>query len=346
MHFVSVTSPVHFIGIGGIGMSALARVLLARGHVVSGSSDTCTPLTERLAREGARVTVGHSAENLGDARAVVVSSAIGADNPELAAAHARALPVLRRGSLLAELMASARGIAVAGTHGKTTTTAMIAAVLVQAGLDPTVVVGGELVESDSNARFGAGPWLVAESDESDGSFLDLRPEIALVTNVENDHVASDEDFLRLVASFASFLAELPASGMAVVGGDEPRAAELAALSRAARTITFGFGDAEVAARNVRYADFGARFDVHAAGERAASIELAVPGAMNVQNALGAIAVARGLGIPFDAIAAGLAAFRGVRRRFEIVARTPNMTVVDDYAHHPTEVEATIAAARA
>jgi UDP-N-acetylmuramate--alanine ligase len=327
-------------------MSALARVMLARGVEVSGSSDQRTALTDRLASEGARVMVGHAAGNLGDAQCVVVSSAIAVDNPELAAARARGLPVLHRGALLAELMASARGIAVAGTHGKTTTTAMIAAVLEAAAFDPTVVVGGELIATGSNARCGKGPWLVAESDESDGSFLDLKPEIAVVTNVENDHVGSDAEFRGLIASFASFLAALPEGGVAVVGTDEGRAARLAALRRHARTVTFGLEAADVAARDVRYASFGSRFEVHAGGTSSGPVELAVPGPINVQNALAAIAVARELQVPFEAIQDGLRRFRGVRRRFEIVARTPRMTVVDDYAHHPTAVYATIGAARA
>lgn len=327
-------------------MSALARIMLARGLDVSGSSDQRTALTDRLASEGARVIVGHAADNLGDARCVVVSSAIAIDNPELSAARARGLPVLHRGALLAELMASARGIAVAGTHGKTTTTAMIAAVLEAAGVDPTVVVGGELVATGSNARCGKGPWLVAESDESDGSFLDLKPEIAVVTNVENDHVASDEEFRRLIASFESFLAALPAGGLAVVGIDDGRAAGLAARARTARTVTFGLEAADVVARDVRYASFGSRFEVQCGGSRAGSVALKVPGPINVQNALAAIAVARELHVPFEAIQRGLRLFRGVRRRFEIVASTPRMTVVDDYAHHPTAVYATIGAARA
>ncbi len=346
MHEMNSTSAVHFVGISGIGMSALARLLLARGVTVSGSSDRRTALTDSLVVEGARVAIGHAAEHLGNADVVVVSSAISRDNPEVVAAHARGLRVVGRGLLLAELMRSARGVAIAGTHGKTTTTAMIGSIFERAGLDPTIVVGGELVATGSNSRSGSGPWFVAESDESDGSFLDMRPEVAVVLNIENDHVDSDEAFAGLVAAFGSFLHDLAPGSVAVVGTDEPRGAQLAGLPRGARTVTFGFGDATVAARNVSYADFGARFDVHVEGIPAGSISLCVPGAINVQNALGAIAAALSVGVPFEPVSAGLAAFRGVRRRFEIVASTPRMTVVDDYAHHPTAVEATIATARA
>jgi UDP-N-acetylmuramate--alanine ligase len=343
---MDTTRAVHFVGISGIGMSALARLLLARGVAVSGSSDRRTTLTDRLASEGARVWIGHAAEHLGDAEIVVVSSAIAADNPEVTSARERGLRVLARGMLLAELMHAGRGVAIAGTHGKTTTTAMVGCILEHAGLDPTIVVGGELVASGTNARAGAGPWFIAESDESDRSFLDLRPEVAVVLNVENDHVDSDEAFEELVGAFESFLGALAPGAVAIVGTDEPRGAQLARRSRAARTVTFGFGDETVAARNVRYEDFGAHFDAVIDGVVAGPVSLRVPGAINVQNALAAIAAARAAGLEFEPIAAGLAAFRGVRRRFEIVATTPRMTVVDDYAHHPTAVEATIATARA
>ena len=343
---MTLSQPVHFVGVSGIGMSALARVLAMRGVAVSGCSDRATELTDRLEQEGIAVAIGHAAEHVRDARTLVVSSAVSADNPEVLAARERGIPVLRRGGLLAALVAEARGIAVAGTHGKTTTTAMLAAVLAGGGLDPTVVVGGELVAGATNARCGAGPWFVAESDESDGSFLELRPQIAVVTNVENDHVGSDVEFAALVRSFERFLAEIPASGVAVVGIDDRHAAAIAGLTRAARTVTFGFGDADVAARRVSYAGFGSTFSVEAFGRRLGIVKLALPGAINVQNALGAIAVGVETGIPFSTAADALAAFRGVRRRFEVLARGPRMTVVDDYAHHPTAVEATIAAARA
>jgi UDP-N-acetylmuramate--alanine ligase len=328
-------------------MSALARILLQRGYDVSGSTDRRNGVVDALEREGARVAIGHARENIGAATLLVASSAIAHDNPELVAARERSIAIVHRGALLAELMADRRGIAIAGTHGKTTTTAMLARVLELGDLDPTYVVGGERVDTGYNARDGRGSWLVAEADESDGSFLDLRPEIAVVTNIENDHIASDAEIPRLVGAFETFLARLPAHGLALVGIDEPRAAALAHVARAARTQTFGFdARADVRASDVAYADFGSTFTVHFGGETLGRVQLAVPGAINVLDALPGIAIARELGVPFATIADALAGFRGVRRRFEILSRGPRMTVVDDYAHHPTAVAATIAAARA
>jgi UDP-N-acetylmuramate--alanine ligase len=344
---VKLGSSVHFVGISGIGMSALARVLLARGYRVSGSSDRATALTDKLRDEGAVISIGHDARHLGDAKTVVVSSAIDADNPEVRAARERGLEVVRRGALLAELMGERRGIAIAGTHGKTTTTAMLAAVLEAGRLDPTVVVGGERSDTGSNARDGAGEWFLAESDESDGSFLDLHPEIGVVTNVENDHVASGAEFERLVASFGKFLANIPAHGLALVGVDDARGAALAAQTRAARTRTYGLSaTADVTARALSFTGFGSSCAIALDGKTLGELRLAVPGAINVRNALPAVAVGLELGVSFGTVAAALAGFSGVRRRFEILTQTPRMTIVDDYAHHPTAVAATIEAARA
>lgn len=338
---------VHFIGISGIGMSALARVLMQRGFRVSGSSDRRTALTDLLAAEGARVAIGHSPGHLRDASTVVISSAIARDNPELVAAHARSLEVVHRGALLAHLMSDRRGIAIAGTHGKTTTTAMVARVLEAGGLDPTVVVGGERMDTHTNARDGKGAWLVSEADESDLSFLDLRPEIAVVTNIENDHIASDAEMPRMLSAFERFTANVSAHGIAYFGIDESHSASLAGRERRARTRTFGFDPrADVRATDPTYGGFGARFSAVVDGSALGEIVLGVPGAINVLDALPAIGIALELGIPFETIAASLAGFRGVRRRFEILARTERMTLVDDYAHHPTAVAATIAAARA
>jgi len=328
-------------------MSALARILLQRGYRVTGSSDRRTPLVERLIEEGAHVTIGHAASNLGPAATVVISTAIGAGNPELLAAHAQQREVVHRGALLAYLMNDRLGIAVAGTHGKTTTTAMIAATLEAGGLDPTVIVGGERVDTNTNARDGKGLWLVGEADESDLSFLDLRPEIAVVTNIENDHIVSDAELPGLIAAFERFTGNVRAAGLALIGIDEARAAQLAGRPRAARTRTYGFeAGANVRAVNAAYRGFGSRFEVFADGVRAGEIVLGVPGAINVFDALPAVAIGLELELPFATIASALGGFRGVRRRFEFVARTPRMTVVDDYAHHPTAVAATIAAARA
>jgi UDP-N-acetylmuramate--alanine ligase len=337
---------VHFIGISGIGMSALARILLQRGYHVTGSSDRRTALTERLALEGASVTIGHKFANVGDAATVVISTAIALDNPELVAAKARHIEVVHRGALLAHMMSDRRGIAIAGTHGKTTTTAMVAATLEAGGLDPSVIVGGERIDTQTNARDGKGAWLVSEADESDLSFLNLRPEIAVVSNIENDHIASDAELPRLVAAFERFTANVPAHGLALIGIDEPRSALLAGRERSAKTRTYGFdAAADVRAVNARYAGFGSRFGLDVDGRRAGEIELSVPGAINVFDALPSVAIGLHLGVPFATIAAALASFRGVRRRFEFLARTPRMTLVDDYAHHPTAVAATIAAAR-
>ncbi|GAC1444809.1 MAG: UDP-N-acetylmuramate--L-alanine ligase [Vulcanimicrobiaceae bacterium] len=343
----SAAEHVHFVGISGIGMSALARILLQRGIAVSGSSDRRTAMTDRLQAEGARVTIGHAAANVAAATSVVTSTAIDTDNAELVAAQAAGVPIVHRGALLATLMSRKRGIAIAGTHGKTTTTAMLARVLEVGGCDPTVVVGGERIDTSTNARDGAGPWFVSEADESDRSFLDLRPEIAIVTNIENDHIASDAEIPELVGAFETFVAHIPARGCVAFGIDEARSASLARAPRAATTVTFGFAEgADVRATRARYGDFGSTFDVVVRGELAGEIVLHVPGEINVQDALAAIAVGCELGIAFPTIASALKGFRGVRRRFEILARTARMTLVDDYAHHPTAVAATIAAARA
>ncbi len=338
---------VHFIGISGIGMSALARVLLQRGFRVTGSSDRATPLLDELAREGARVFVGHDAANLGDASTVVISTAIGRENPELVAARARKIEVVHRGALLAHFMSDRRGIAIAGTHGKTTTTAMVARVLENGGLDPTVIVGGERIDTHSNARDGKGAWLVSEADESDLSFLDLRPEIAVITNIENDHIASDAEFPRMIAAFERFAANVSAHGFAYFGIDEAHSASLSGRRRNARTRTFGFhAAADVRAADASYGGFGSQFAAVVDGAHLGAVTLHVPGAINVLDALPAIGISLELGVPFATIADALAGFRGVRRRFEVLARTERMTLVDDYAHHPTAVAATIAAARA
>lgn len=337
---------MHFVGVSGIGMSALARILLQRGQNVSGSSDRATPLTDRLRSEGVRISIGHTPANLGNASRVIVSSAISQQNPELVEARARGLEVLRRGTLLAELMAAKRGIAIAGTHGKTTTTAMAACVLEAGGIDPTVVVGGERVDTGTNARVGASEWFLSESDESDRSFLELRPEIAVLTNVENDHIDSDAELPALVAAFETFLDRVPAHGLVLIGSHDRRAREIGARPRAARTLTFGFETADVVASDRRFADFGSISRISANGNVLGELRLSVPGEINILDALPAIAIGLELGVPFATTAEALAEFHGVRRRFEILARTPRLTVVEDYAHHPTAVAATIAAARA
>jgi len=341
-----VTASVHFIGIGGIGMSAIAAILLERGEAISGSDVCGSPIVDDLRRRGARIAIGHDPRNVNGAAAVVVSSAIDPQNPEYRYAAQAGVPIVRRGEMLRRIMEGRRGIAVCGTHGKTTTTAMIAAALREGGIDASLVLGGIDVATSTNAHHGAAPWFLTEADESDGSFALLEPEIAVVTNIENDHLASDEDLPKLVDAFDAFLGKLPESGAAIVGIDNVSSRTLVQSARRARTITTGIApQAQTAAANVTFAELGSSFDVIAGGVCLGSVRLNVPGAMNIQNALAAIAVARELRIPFAHIARALEKFKGVRRRFEIVARTARMTLVDDYAHHPTAVRATIEAAR-
>ncbi len=337
---------LHFVGIGGIGMSAIARILLARGESVTGSDVSDSPILEELRALGATIAVGHDMKNVNGARAVIVSSAIGSGNPEYRHAQERGIPIVRRGEMLRRIMEGRKGIAICGTHGKTTTTAMTATILRGAGVDASLVLGGIDVNTGTNAHDGTAPWFLTEADESDGSFSLLEPAVAVVTNVENDHLSSDAELPKLIASFDQFLARLPDDGVAIVGIDNPQSRSIAGSPRRARTITFGIAeDAGVHAANIRFAALGSRFDAIVDGVTLGSVELRVPGAINVENALAAIAVGRAIDLPFVKIANALAGFRGVRRRFEILANTPGMIVVDDYAHHPTAVRATIAAAR-
>jgi UDP-N-acetylmuramate--alanine ligase len=341
-----VTKTWHFVGIGGIGMSAIARILLARGQHVSGSDVKETPLIARLREEGAEVAIGHDSNNVEHAHTVIVSSAIDRRNPEYLAAQRRDIPLLHRGEMLAELIRDRHGIAICGTHGKTTTTAMIASVLRACDVDASLVLGGIDGSTNTNAHDGRSPWFVTEADESDGSFALLDPRIAIVNNIENDHLQSDDELPQLVRAFEEFLGKLPGDGCAIIGVDDPLAASLVERERRTRTVTFGFGPrADVRATNVASQGLGMSFDVIAGNVCLGTVELNVPGAINVMNALAAIATARELELPFVQIVEGLRAFRGVRRRFDILLRSDRMVLVDDYAHHPTAVRATIAAAR-
>lgn len=343
---MTVHGPVHFIGIGGSGMSALARILLAQGERVTGSDVKLTPVVEALRSEGAQIALGHRAENVGDVALVVISSAIDRENPELLAARARGIEVLLRGEMLAAMIGERKTIAVAGTHGKTTTTAMIATVLEAAGVDPTTMIGGIRLDTKSNTHVGAGAWFVTESDESDGSFLHLRPTIAVINNIENDHIVSDDALADLIAQFETFVQPVPPEGMVAIGIDNQHSAALATRITGKRVVTFGLGSqAMLRAHRIEYADLGSRFAVEEYGLPLGTFTLRVPGDINVENALATIAVARAVGLDAPVIAASLARFAGVQRRFEILARTRRMIVVDDYAHHPTAVAATIAAAR-
>jgi UDP-N-acetylmuramate--alanine ligase len=336
----------HFVGIGGIGMSAIARILRARGERVTGSDVHVSPLVEQLRREGVKVAIGHDAGNVGDADIVVVSSAIDRRNAEFQAAVRRGIPVLHRGEMLARLLADRRGIAVCGTHGKTTTTAMTHAVLRGGGIDASLVLGGIDVSLQGNAYDGTSPWFVTEADESDGSFALLEPSVAVVTNIENDHLTSDDELPGLARAFAEFLAKLPDDGLAVIGIDNPLAASLTSHELRSRIVTFGLdGSANVAAASCSFENFGSRFELFEDGRRIGVVRLRVPGAMNVENSLAAAAIGRRLGVPFSAIAKALHDFGGVRRRFDVLISNDHATIVDDYAHHPTAVRATIEAAR-
>ena len=345
---------VHFVGIGGIGMSAIARVLLALGVSVSGSDLKMNGTLEKLRGLGATVTLGHASENIKGADAVVISSAIPSDNPEVIAALKAGVVVMQRAEMLAEIMADKRGIAVSGTHGKTTTTSMIASVLDAGGLAPTVLIGGEVNDLGANARLGAGDIVVAEADESDASFLRLKPFCAVVTNIENDHLGYYRDLEHLIETFGAFVERVPADGCIVASADCPAVSELLRRLRQSPSllgdpeiVTTGFDSAAgVRAHDLELADFGSSFSVTAHGLLLGQISLRVPGRINIANALSAVAVGMRFGISFEAIARALARFRGVARRFQVLYDSQSLLVVDDYAHHPTAVQETIAAARA
>ncbi len=342
---------IHFVGIGGAGMCGIAEVLANQGYAISGSDIKESPVVDHLRSLGARVEIGHRAENIGDADVVVTSSAVNTENLEVAEAHARRVPVVPRAEMLAELMRFRHGIAVAGTHGKTTTTSMVAAILGEAGLDPTFVIGGRLNSAGTNARLGQSRYLVAEADESDASFLHLQPMSAIVTNIDADHMHTyGGDFARLENTFIEFLHNLPFYGVAVLCVDDPVVRKL--LPRVNRqVIRYGFSDdADLRAENVRQNGMSTAFRVVRTEGEPLEITLNMPGRHNVLNALAAIAVAADEGAEDDAIVRGLNGFTGVGRRFDVLGEYPcadggSATLVDDYGHHPREVAATIAAIR-
>ena len=343
---------IHFVGIGGAGMGGIAEVLLNLGYTVTGSDRQDNALTQRLAGLGATVWHGHDGSHVTEADVVVASSAIPADNPELVAARERRIPIVPRAEMLAELMRFRHGIAVAGTHGKTTTTSLVASVLAEAGLDPTYVIGGQLTSSASNARLGSSEYLVAEADESDASFLYLQPMIAVVTNIDADHLSTYAgDFTRLRETFGEFLHHLPFYGVAVVCSDDEQVRELLpSVSRP--VITYGLGQgADVRASGIAVDGARSRFDVRLPdGSVIEGIELNLPGRHNVRNALAAITVAWELGVEPEAVRRALAGFAGIGRRFQQLGEVEwgggTLLLIDDYAHHPTEIAATCEAARA
>jgi UDP-N-acetylmuramate--alanine ligase len=350
--FMTSFRRVHFIGVGGVGMSGIAEVLKNLGYSVSGSDRAPSLTTERLARLGVEVHIGHSASNIDGADVIVTSSAIRQDNPEIVAAQAARVPMVPRAEMLGELMRFRRGIAIAGTHGKTTTTSLVASVLAEADYDPTFVIGGQLNAAGANARLGTGQYLVAEADESDGSFLMLSPVMAVVTNIDADHLENyNGDFAQVKKAFRDFLHRLPFYGMAVLCIDDDETA-LLAQDTSRRMLTYGIDKpgADVTATNVRQIGFEMHFDLHLPGMAGTlPVTLNLPGRHNVQNALAAAAVGWQLGVEADAIARALARFEGVGRRFhrrgEVELDSGKALLVDDYGHHPRELAAVFAAAR-
>ncbi|HEX4196365.1 MAG TPA: UDP-N-acetylmuramate--L-alanine ligase [Caulobacteraceae bacterium] len=344
--------PIHFVGIGGIGMSGIAEIMLRIGYVVQGSDAKASANTERLQGLGAKIFVGHDGAQLDGASAVVFSTAIRIDNPEILAARERRLPLVRRAEMLAELMRLQYSVAVGGTHGKTTTTSMIAALLDAGGLDPTVVNGGIINAYGANAKVGEGDWMVVEADESDGTFLRLKSTVAVVTNIDPEHLDHYGDFDAVKKAFQDFVENIPFYGFAVVCTDHPEVQALAARVENRRLVSYGLNpQAEVRAVNIAMGAGGADFEVvitPLSGEPTTLAELHLPmaGEHNVSNALAAIAVARELGVSEAAIRAGLTGFAGVRRRFTPTGEAGGVRVIDDYGHHPVEIAAALRSARA
>jgi UDP-N-acetylmuramate--alanine ligase len=335
---------IHFVGIGGIGMSGIAEVLLNLGYRVSGSDLRAGDVTARLVTLGAAVQIGHRAENVASADVVVISSAVRPDNPEVAAARARGIPVIPRAEMLGELMRVKDGVAVAGSHGKTTTTTMIASVLADAGLDPTAVIGGKARAFGSNARLGQGEVLVAEADESDGSFRHLFPIVAVITNIDREHLDHFGSLDRLESAFLDFAEKVPFYGLVVIGADNPTAARLPPrLTK--RHVTYGLTAGEWRGEILETGPTGSRFRVRVRDRLVGDAHIRMPGVHYAANALAALCVADFLGVPFQQAGAALAAFEGVDRRFSLRGEAGGVLVVDDYGHHPTELAATIAAAR-
>ena len=343
------TQQIHLVGIGGAGMSGIAEVLLTMGYKVTGSDLQPSDTTKRLEELGGKIFFGHQESNVGDAQVVVISSAVAASNPEVVSAKAKQIPVIPRAEMLAELMRLKFGVAIAGAHGKTTTTSMVATILAEAGLDPTMVIGGKVNALGSHARLGRGDLLVAEADESDGSFLRLSPTIVAVTNLDREHLDHYGSMERISESFLEFINKVPFYGLAVLCADDP-------LLRALfphivkRYQTYGLQDREgdpvdFKATEVGLNQWGGEFRVSFRGQDLGLFRLAVPGIHNVSNALAAIAIGVELDIPVDLIRKGLAAFTGVERRFHLRGEAGGIMVVDDYGHHPTEVKATLAAAK-
>ncbi|MBX3318541.1 MAG: UDP-N-acetylmuramate--L-alanine ligase [Nitrospira sp.] len=343
------TQQIHLVGIGGAGMSGIAEVLLTMGYKVTGSDLHASETTRRLEELGGKIFIGHQESNVGDAQVVVISSAVATNNPEVAIAKTQQIPVIPRAEMLAELMRLKFGVAIAGAHGKTTTTSMVANVLAQGGLDPTMVIGGKVNALGSHARLGRGDLLVAEADESDGSFLRLSPTIVAVTNLDREHLDHYGSMERINDCFLEFINKIPFYGLAVLCGDDERLRNLFPLI-VKRYQTYGLQERGGASLDFQATDivlnqWGAEFRASFRGKNLGPFQLAIPGIHNVSNALAAIAIGIELEVPVDLIRKGLAAFTGVERRFHLRGETGGIMVVDDYGHHPTEVRATLAAAK-
>jgi UDP-N-acetylmuramate--alanine ligase len=337
---------IHFVGIGGIGMSGIAEVLLNLGYRVSGSDMKASDTTDRLKKLGGEIFIGHRAENITSPHVVVISSAVKKDNVEVVAAKEKQIPVIPRAEMLAELMRLKYGVAIAGAHGKTTTTSMVATVLAAGNIDPTVVIGGKLNSLGTNAKLGQGEFLVAEADESDGSFLKLSPTIAVVTNIDAEHLDYYKDINEIKDAFLVFINKVPFYGVSILCLDEKHIQALIPFVEK-RYLTYGMSSqADYQAKDVTLAPLGSRFTVSHHGRDLGWFELSIPGVHNINNSLAAIAVARELDVDVEIIRTALRGFSGVQRRFQVKGEVSGITVVDDYGHHPTEIKATLAAAKA
>ncbi len=341
-----IPEKIHFIGIGGAGMSGLARVLLELGYDVRGSDINSTPVTERLKAQGATIYKGQSGEHVGDAELVVYSTAISTENSEMLVARRKGIPVIHRADLLGLLMQRQKGLAVAGAHGKTTTSAMLALVLDKCRQDPTILIGGELTDIGGNAKFGRGEFLVAEADESDGSFLKLWPFLAIVTNVEDDHLDHYGSIEEIVNVFKQFIQKIPANGTAVLCFDDERLRDMAA-DCGGQLVSYALDNsaADYTLQDIRVDASGSTGEVYYKAEHLGRLKLAVPGRHNLSNALAVVAACRNIGLSFREVVECLKCFRGAGRRFQLVGLEKGITVIDDYAHHPTEIAATLRAAR-
>jgi UDP-N-acetylmuramate--alanine ligase len=336
---------IHFVGIGGIGMSGIAEVLLNLGYEVSGSDMASSDTTARLDDLGAAVHIGHAEANLGNADVVVTSTAVRPDNPEVISAHSRNIPVIPRAEMLAELLKMKFSIAVSGSHGKTTTTSMVATVLAQGSLDPTMVIGGKLASIGSNARLGDGETIVAEADESDGSFLKLSPCLAVITNIDREHLDHYRDIEEIRAAFLQFANIVPFYGATILCMDDPNVRQIAPLIKR-RMISYGMSpDADYRAEGITFSTETTVYSLYEKNVLLGTVKLHVPGAFNVYNSLAAVAVAREMDLAFPIIKQGLESFRGVHRRLELRGTEGGVTVIDDYGHHPTEIRATLSAVR-